>query len=434
MNDTNEIIGAAADDNITVTAFETYTDEIYTDETEEEKLLHERRRERIAKMKKRKARQMFMRTHSKAIAVLSASLSICIIIAIVVLVCLHKNGSGDVFSGSKDGIETADNNTLADTAGQPDTGDLSEDAADQDQEGADTENEDPYIDAEYGPYAEQYSDEKELFFDGYELTKAETVGYPSEDDVKSTYAILVDAKTGEIVASKDGSVRIYPASMTKILTVLVAAEHVTDLDDKFKIDISITDYAYSHDCSAVGFSCDETVTVRDLMYGTILPSGGDAALALAEYVAGSHDKFVDMMNDKLKELGLSDTAHFTNCVGIYDDDHYCTLSDMAMIMKAAVENDLAKEILKTHIYTTSHTPEHSEGIEISNWFLRRIEDKDTGGEVICAKTGFVKESGCCGASYEITDSGNYYICVTADAWSSWRCIYDHVAMYNAFAK
>ena len=124
------------------------------------------------------------------------------------------------------------------------------------------------------------------------------------------------------------------------------------------------------------------------MYGTILPSGGDAALALAEYVAGSHDKFVDMMNDKLKELGLSDTAHFTNCVGIYDDDHYCTLSDMAMIMKAAVENDLAKEILKTHIYTTSQTPEHPEGIEISNWFLRRIEDKDTGGEVICAKTGF----------------------------------------------
>ena len=434
MNNTdeiNEFNDAAAGDNIMATAYETYTEEIYTDETEEEKLLHAKRRERIAKMKKRKARQMFMRTHSKAIAVLSAGLSVCIIIAVIVLVFIHKKGGDGSFG--KNPFETAEN-TASENNGPADTDDLSEDAADQDQEENDTENDNPYIDAEYGPYADQYSDEKELFFDGYDLTKAETVGYPSEDDVKSTYAILVDAKTGEIVASKDGSVRIYPASMTKILTVLVAAEHVTDLDDKFKIDISITDYAYSHDCSAVGFSCDETVTVRDLMYGTILPSGGDAALALAEYVAGSHDKFVDMMNDKLKELGLSDTAHFTNCVGIYDDNHYCTLSDMAMIMKAAVENDLAKEILKTHIYTTSHTPEHPEGIEISNWFLRRIEDKDTGGEVICAKTGFVKESGCCGASYEITDSGNYYICVTADAWSSWRCIYDHVAMYNAFAK
>ncbi len=431
MNNTdeiNEFSDAVAYDNIRAAAFDDYTDE-----TEEEKVLHEKRRQRIAKMKKRKARQMFVRTHSKAIAVLSGILSLCIIIAVIVLVVVHQKGGEGIFAGNKDEIKTAENNASSNDQ------DLTDDTQTQDDEDpgseeTDTDNDNPYIDAEYGPYAEVYSDEKELFFSGYDLTKAETVGYPSEDDVKSTYAVLINAKTGEIVASKDGSVRIYPASMTKILTVLVAAEHVTDLDDKFKIDISITDYAYSHDCSAVGFSRDETVTVRDLMYGTILPSGGDAALALAEYVAGSHDKFVDMMNDKLKELGLSDTAHFTNCVGIYDDDHYCTLSDMAMIMKAAVENDLAKEILKTHIYTTSQTPEHPEGIEISNWFLRRIEDKDTGGEVVCAKTGFVKESGCCGASYEITDSGNYYICVTADAWSSWRCIYDHVAMYNAFAK
>ena len=432
MNNTDEINffpGAMSGDDITPAAFDTYTDE-----TEEERLLHARRRERIAKMKKRKARQIFMRKHSKAIAVLSGILSLCIIIFVIILAYVHKSGKDNIFAKTNDEIESADNSASSDDPDMTDADAQAQEDTDPGLKETDTENDNPYIDAEYGPYAEEYSDEKELFFSGYELTKAETVGFPSEDDVKSTYAVLVDAKTGEIVASKDASVRIYPASMTKILTVLVAAEHVTDLDDKFKIDISITDYAYSHDCSAVGFSCDETVTVRDLLYGTILPSGGDAALALAEYVAGSHDKFVDMMNDKLKELGLSDTAHFTNCVGIYDDDHYCTLSDMAMIMKAAIENDLAKEILKTHIYTTSHTPEHPEGIEISNWFLRRIEDKDTGGEVICAKTGFVKESGCCGASYEITDSGNYYICVTADAWSSWRCIYDHVAMYNDFAK
>lgn len=96
-----------------------------------------------------------------------------------------------------------------------------------------------------------------------------------------------------------------PASMTKILTVLVAAEHVTDLDDTFTITKEITDFSYSHDCSAVGFLDEETVTVRDLLYGTILPSGGDAAAGLACYVAGSMDAFVDMMNEKLAELGLS---------------------------------------------------------------------------------------------------------------------------------
>lgn len=284
-----------------------------------------------------------------------------------------------------------------------------------------------------GPYAEVYSEEKELFFDGYEVTGMEEAG-PAPEEVMSSYAVLIDADNGTVVAAKDANIRIYPASMTKILTVLVAAEHVTDLDDLYMMDISITDYVYKHDCSAVGFSVGERVTVRDLMYGTILPSGADAALALAEYVAGSEELFVEMMNDKLEELGLSDTAHFTNCIGVYNDDHYCTLTDMAMIMKAATENDLARQIMNTRIYTTTSTEEHPEGIEISNWFIRRIEDKDVHGKVMCAKTGFVNESGCCAASYQVSNEGKHYLCVTADAWSSWRCIYDHVAMYDAYTN
>lgn len=146
------------------------------------------------------------------------------------------------------------------------------------------------------------------------------------------------------------------------------------------------------------------------------------------------DAFVDMMNEKLAELGLSDTAHFTNCVGLYDENHYCSIYDMAMILKAAVENDLAREVLTAHTYTTSATEQHPEGITISNWFLRRIEDKDTKGTVVCAKTGFVAQSGNCAASYEETDSGKHYICVTANAHSSWRCIYDHVAVYQEYTN
>ena len=91
----------------------------------------------------------------------------------------------------------------------------------------------------------------------------------------------------------------------------------------------------SNDCSGVGFEKGESVTVKDLLYGTVLPSGADAALGLAYYVAGSQEEFVTLMNQKLDELGLSETAHFTNCVGIYDADHYCTLYDLAVIMRAA---------------------------------------------------------------------------------------------------
>jgi len=272
------------------------------------------------------------------------------------------------------------------------------------------------------------------FMAGMEASSTSFTNNNVTSDVYSSHTILIDESDNTIVAARDAKTKIYPASMTKVLTILVAAEHVTNLDDEFTITLDITDYAYVNDCSAVGFLDEETVTVRDLFYGTILPSGGDAALGLATYVAGSQEAFVEMMNDKLEELGLSDTAHFTNCVGLYDDDHYCTTYDMAIIMKAAVENDLCREVLSTHTYTTSSTAQHPDGITISNWFLRRIEDKDSGGLVLCGKTGFVNQSGSCAVSYFISDSGKPYICVTADTHSSWRCIYDHVAMYKTYTN
>ena len=256
------------------------------------------------------------------------------------------------------------------------------------------------------------------------------------DKVISSHGILVNADTDIIVASKGAKERVSPASMTKVLTVLVAAEHVSEeqLDDTFTMTIDITDYSFVNDCSNAGFLVDEKVPVRDLFYGTILPSGGDAAVGLATYVAGSHEAFVDMMNEKLEELGISDSAHFTNCVGLYDENHYCTMYDMAIIMKAAMENELCREVLSTKCYTTTPTTEHPEGITISNWFLRRIEDKDTHGEVLGAKTGFVAQSGSCAVSYQEFPDGSSYICATAGSTSSWRCIYDHVEIYTTYVS
>lgn len=254
------------------------------------------------------------------------------------------------------------------------------------------------------------------------------------ESVVSSHGILIDVNTGEILAQKGARERISPASMTKILTVLVAAEHVSEeqLQDKVTITKEITDYSYTNDCSNTGYEADEQVTVRDLFFGTILPSGADSAVALAAYVAGSHEAFVGLMNEKLKELGLSETTHFTNCVGLYDENHYSTVYDMAVILKAASENAWCKEVLSTHTYTTSSTTQHPEGLTVSNWFLRRIEDKDTHGEVLCAKTGFVAQSGSCAASLAVDDSGEEYLCVTAGSTSSWRCIYDQVDIYAHF--
>ncbi len=176
------------------------------------------------------------------------------------------------------------------------------------------------------------------------------------------------------------------------------------------------------------------MTIRDLLYGAILPSGADAALSLAVCVSGSQEAFVEKMNGKLEELGLSGTAHFTNCVGIYEEDHYCTVYDMAVIMNAAIDNEVCREVLSAHTYTTSGTDQHPDGILLSNWFLRRIEDKDTGGEVLCGKTGYVDQSGNCAVSYGKGENGGSYICVTANAFNKWKCIYDHAALYRRFGQ
>ena len=276
--------------------------------------------------------------------------------------------------------------------------------------------------------------EKLPFFEGYEVYKdGDTKGIYSEEII-SNYAILIDLKTGHVVAERNGFSKMYPASMTKVLTLLVAAEHLDDLSATFTMTQDIADFVYTNDCSQVGYAVGETMTMKELLYGLIMPSGGDAALALARCVAGSTDAFVEMMNDKVAELGLQDVAHFTNPIGIFDEENYCTPAAMAMIMKAALENPVCREVLGQHIYVTAPTEEHPDGITLSNLFLRRIEDKETGGEVLGAKTGYVNESGNCAVSYSIQNSDNRYICVTGASKGAWRCIYDHCDIYTGFAE
>lgn len=264
----------------------------------------------------------------------------------------------------------------------------------------------------------------------YSYSEADNIAYLSNENMTSKNAILVDVDNALVTGSVDYKARIYPASMTKVMTLLVAAENIDDFNKKVPVSREAADYAYSKKLSAVDFALDEQVTLEDLCYGTILPSGADAAAELAIQVAGSMDAFVDMMNERVDSLGLSGTTHFTNVSGSYDDNHYSTCYDIAVIMNAAMDNEYCRQVLSGHTYTTSKTTEHPEGITISNWFLRRIEDKDTGGEVIGAKTGFVVQSGNCAVSYFTSDSGRNYIAVTADAHSAWRCIYDHVDIYS----
>lgn len=380
---------------------------LYRDESEEERLEREYERRRLEKRRQR--REEMRRRRRRQVTInrcIFGTVCLVFLVGFIFLVKLSVTGISKLVKGNKDSVET-------ELQGSDDT-DLQ------------------MLTAEQTIQIEEPEPEPEPVktYEAHTTDSTVTTGA----DVISERSIMIDLETGDILMQKGYKDRISPASMTKVLTVLVAAEHLSEeqLDDTFTITPEITSYVWQHDCSAVSWSDDETVTVRDLLYGTILPSGADAAVGLATYIAGSQEAFVDMMNEKIDELGLSQSSHFTNCVGLYDDNHYSTVYDIAMMMEAAIENNLALQALSAHKYTTSSTMQHPDGIEISNWFLRRIEDKDTGGEVIAAKTGFVNESRNCAVSYGRDTSGNEYVICTQGSTSSWRCIYDHVAMYKRF--
>jgi len=249
----------------------------------------------------------------------------------------------------------------------------------------------------------------------------------------SQYVILADLETGEILAQRDYGARISPASMTKILTLLVAVEHAEDLDATFTMTREMADYCFVNNCSVVGYDVDESATLRELLYGCIMNSGADACLGIAQIIAGSHEAFVELMNDKLEELGLAETSHFTNCVGLYDENHYCTVADMAMMLKTALENELCREVLSTRTTSTAPTPQHPESQNMSNWFIRRIEDLDSGGvNVFTGKTGYVEQAGFCAASCGLAPDGREYLCVTAKSTGTWQSIRDHAALFKTY--
>lgn len=389
------------------------------DNIDEEAARLQRRRERIERMRREKQRQMRRRRRMKMLMKRGAVIFALVLVTVIGMTVLGSKSQETV-------VADAENESLHKKSW------FSFGNKRQDKNTEEEKEIDEIVEASAILPEEIMLAQKESETYRFDAT-SETKSIYNEEIISSN-VILIDENTDTIVASKGAKERISPASMTKVLTILVAAENITEeqLDDTFIMTREITDYGYVNDCSAVGFLDGEEVKVRDLFYGTILPSGSDAAVGLATYVAGSHEAFVDMMNEKLEELGLGETSHYTNCVGLYDEDHYSTVYDMAVIMKAAIQSDFCKKVLSEHRYVTESTTEHPEGIDISNWFLRRIEDKDTGGEVLCAKTGYVMQSKNCAVSYGTFDDGDPYICVTAGSSSSWRCIYDHVEIYNEY--
>ena len=232
--------------------------------------------------------------------------------------------------------------------------------------------------------------------------------------VNSTNVVLMDVKSGKVIGDLNGEERIYPASMTKIMTAIIALEAFSDLDHEITLSEDIFYALDGQDATQAGFRPGENVRVRDLVYGVMLPSGAECCLALADEVSGSEEAFVEKMNKKAKSIGMKDT-HFMDCTGLHDPEHYSTAYDIALLLKYALHNDTFRDVVESHFHSTPATNVHSDGITYYSTMFKNMSDTSVvGGEILGGKTGYTSEAGHCLSSFaQIYD--REYILVTAGA-------------------
>ena len=234
--------------------------------------------------------------------------------------------------------------------------------------------------------------------------------------IYSNNIIMVDLSSGKSVCEYDADTRIYPASMTKLMTVVVACDLIEDMNDTFTFT---TDILYSIEAGATQayFKAGNPVPMKDLIYGAILPSGADACLGLAISLAGSEEEFVSLMNKKALELGCYGT-HFMNATGLHNNEHYSTVRDIATIMAYAMENQFLRKVITAKSYTTVAPVDRADGTLYCNWQSGYLADPSSKATMIGAKSGYTEIAGRCLASVSRTADGKEYIIVSAGAFSN----------------
>ena len=221
--------------------------------------------------------------------------------------------------------------------------------------------------------------------------------FKEKPEISGASAVLIDADTGQILFKKKAKNKREPASTTKIMTAMLALEN---LNKKDKLTLR-DDFEYRYQDSSIALVPGEKVSVNDLLYAALLASGNDAALALAEGVSGTEEEFVDLMNERVKEMGLKKT-HFANPHGLHDEKHYSSAYDLAMIAREAMKNKDFRKYVKTYEHQMKETNKqaarlvhnsnrllYSEGWHVMVYGERRVIKDD---EVTGVKTGYTTDS------------------------------------------
>lgn len=250
--------------------------------------------------------------------------------------------------------------------------------------------------------------------------------------INSSNAILIQARGGKSLGEMSADERIYPASLTKMMTAIIALEELEDQETMITLNNEMFSELYARDATQAGFQPGESVRAMDLIYGVLLPSGAECCIALAEEIAGSEAGFVDLMNKKAAKLGMEST-HFRDSTGLHDPEHYTTVRDMAVLLKYCIKNQTFREMIESSRHSTGLTNVHPDGITFYSTMFKNLNDPTvTGGRILGGKTGFTNEAGLCLASYAEIE-GREYILVTAGASGGAESpahVQDAVTIYN----
>lgn len=233
--------------------------------------------------------------------------------------------------------------------------------------------------------------------------------WPEGPQIEGESAIVMEVSTGTVLYEKNSHEHSYPASITKIMTSLLAVEN-SGLDEKVTFS---QDAVYKTEGSGIWRDIDEVMTMRECLYGLMLESANECGYAIAEHTGKSYDNFITMMNDKARELGCKDT-HFNNPHGLPDEDHWTCAYDMALISREALQNDIFRMIVNTRRYTIPPTNKHSEETYLSNHHMMlnnwKSEERYLYDYCIGGKTGYTSVAGSTLATFAEKD-GMTLICV-----------------------
>lgn len=266
--------------------------------------------------------------------------------------------------------------------------------------------------------------------------------YQTLSGVQTQYAVLVDLDSYTAIAGKGTDVRVCPASMTKVMTVLVVAENLKSLDDRLVFTADVINESLKSDGSGLKALWTEgyELSVEDLMYLAFMQSDTAACKTLANYIAGSEEAFAELMNKKAREIGMHDTV-FSNSTGlsIKGETYYSTCRDIAMLMAYALDNPLANRVLTATDWTMkrSYAP-ISDRVQVKpTWLTERLGNATLETVTVKGgKTGYETAPGACLVSYATSNSrhGAYVLVVVGgDRLSASQSTKDVKYIYNTYA-